>query len=400
MKRILIVAALFVCCLSLTSCADHTEVNDMNVVVGLGLDETKDGMTRVTAEFVNPQNSPISGGQGGSSGGSSKSKAYFIRDTTGPSLEDAIKQFDQILPHRMYMAHNTVVVFGATYLKHGIERAFDYLERNRYLRRNQMMIATTGSANRLLAAPTDPEPTNAFGLRALAEQAAATSPVMDSEQLHIIKQYLSPSHAPVLIWMDLDQKGRPMQKGVALLHGGKIVDYLDLPHAEGLFWLKGETHQIQVSVPCANHHKTTFRIVRSNTKVTAIQNPHHKLTFIVSLQGTAEIESFCSTELFDQTLYQRISQQVDTAVLDKMRQTMKTLQTDDVDAVQFAAQLYRHHPQLWRKLKGSWNQDFTHLPVSYHVHIQVERSGLIAQTPTRWLEDQGKPPRVQGGGAK
>ncbi|WP_139234824.1 hypothetical protein, partial [Alicyclobacillus macrosporangiidus] len=206
----------------------------MNIVIALGIDRTDNGLVQLTAQIVNPNAVPSAGGgQSGSGGG----QPFLIRDETGSSIEEAVEKFKADVPHRMYLAHNTLVVFGSDYAKQGIDKAFDYFERNRYFRRNQLFLVTPGQARDVLSAPSDPEPLNALGLRDLVEQVGEMFRVVDSGQLEVMKEYLSPSQAPVLSLVDRDATGHLLMKGVAVFRGAKMADVLTVEETKALAWL-------------------------------------------------------------------------------------------------------------------------------------------------------------------
>lgn len=401
--RLLIALCMTGICALTSGCKDYTDVNDIHVVVALAVDAAKDGSTMVTAEIVNPQNAPSAGGSGGGSAQGGVAP-YLVRTTVGDSVEDAIEKFEPVLPYHPYLPHNTVVVFGRDFLMRGIQEALDYFERNRNFRRSEVFVATSGLGRTLLTASTEPEALNAFGLRSIVDRAAMKAPAVDSEQLRVVDAYLSPSHAPVMAWVDVDDDGKLVMKGVALLRNGQIGHYLNLPRANGLYWLLGPTHEIKIQVPCPGHtapedgqqartQSVTLRLLQTHTRVTPELNPGGQPRFRVFLRGTGEIERLCPGESLSRQLLQQLEQAANAAIRSQINDVIQELQARDIDACQFGTALYHHYPAWWRLHEANWPREFQRVPVTVDVQISVVRVGLTTHSVDVWMRNGDRPPR-------
>lgn len=377
---------------------DIKEVDDLNVVIALGVDQINDGSVRVTAQLVNPANVPSA--SGGESGGGVTGQASIVRVETGSSIEEAVEKFDQEVPHHVYLAHNTLVVFGNAYAEHGIGRAFDYLERNRYFRRNQLFVVTSGTARDLLSASSEPEPLNAFGIRALVQQTADLFHIANSEQQKVMQEYLSPSQASIVSLVDLDTANHPVMKGVAVFRGTKMADVLTLDETKALAWLLGNTRQVEIHLPCdgrGSNVQTTIRLMSSNTKVVP-QLRNNGLCFLVSVRAQAGIERLCPNEHMSEKTYTEVENKTAEYMEREIKAVVAKLQTDDVDACQFGTRLFRKDPRYWRQISQSWSDDFAAAQVTCNVRVQVLRSSLTSGTPESAISRSGlAPPAGRGG---
>ncbi|WP_029423559.1 Ger(x)C family spore germination protein [Alicyclobacillus macrosporangiidus] len=382
--------------LSLPGCFDIQEVDDMNIVIALGIDRTDNGLVRVTAQIVNPNAVPSAGGgQSGSGGG----QPFLIRDETGSSIEEAVERFKEDVPHRMYLAHNTLVVFGSDYAKQGIDRAFDYFERNRYFRRNQLFLVTPGQARDVLSAPSDPEPLNALGLRDLVEQVGEMFRVVDSGQLEVMREYLSPSQAPVLSLVDRDASGHLLMKGVAVFRGAKMADVLTVEETKALAWLMGDTRQVAILLPCDgkdNGVGSAVRLLVSHTKVIP-QFGNDGVSFLVKVQARAEIERLCPYERLSEKTYKKYEQETAEYMERQMQAVMTKLQSDGVDACQFGTRLFIENPRRWRQISQQWPDYFARAQVKFNVRVHITRTALSSNTPESAASRSGlAPPAGRG----
>jgi spore germination protein KC len=376
---------------------DIKEVDDLNVVLALGIDQTDNGLVRVTAQIVNPAAVPSAGAS--ESGNGATGRAFIVRVETGSSIEEAVEKFNQEVPHQMYLAHNTLVVFGNAYAQHGIERAFDYLERDRYYRRNELLVVTSGTAEDLLSASTNPDPLNAMGIRALVQQTAKMFRIANSEQQEVMQEYLSPSQAPVVSLVDLDPANHPVMKGVAVFRGAKLADTLTLDETKALAWLLENTRQVEIHLPCdgrGSNVGTTVRLIGSNTQVTP-QFRKNGVSFLVTVRAEAEIERLCPYERMSEKTYKELEKKTAEYMEREIQAVVAKLQSDGVDASQFGTRLFTKNPRYWRQISQSWPDDFAKAQVTCNVRVHVFRSSLSSGTPESTVSQSGlAPPAGRG----
>ncbi|TDY43081.1 Ger(x)C family germination protein [Alicyclobacillus sacchari] len=329
--------------LCLPGCYDIQEVDDMNLVLAIGVDETEDHLINVTAEFVNPSSAPSSGQDGSSTSGGKQ--PVIVRQETGASIEDAMGKFEREIPHSVYLAQNMLVLFGESYARNGIDRALDFFERDRAFRRNQLFLVTPNAASDVLSASVDPEPLNALGIRELVEQSSTQLRFVQSEQQQIMEEYLSPSQSPVMALISLQSVGRPALQGVAVFRGGRLVDTLNVDEMQGLGWLLGSTRQVSIHLPCAGEDGagTTIRILGSNTKFQA-QPGQRDLNVQLQVHARAEVEQICPREKLDEKTFKDLNRMAAAYIQRSMQTTIAKLQQDDVDASQFGKRVFLQNP--------------------------------------------------------
>jgi spore germination protein KC len=402
LRKVAVCLAVSLNSLLLPGCFDIQEVEDMNIVTAIGIDQTDDGLVRVTAQLVNPANVPSAGG--GVSGSSGTARSFIIREETGASIEEAVDKFNLNVPHEMYLAHNSLILFGYNYAKHGIDRAFDYMERNRYLRRTQLLLVTSGTANDVLSAPTDPEPLNALGIRSLVEQSGDMVRLAKSDQMQVIKEYLLPSHSPVLSLVDLDPLDHPVMKGVAVFRGSKVADVLTMEETKALGWLVGDTRQADVHLPCDDPvdgvetavRLTAVRLFNSHTEVVP-QLRNNQLSFLVTVNARAEVERLCPHEQMNEETYKQLENKTAEHMKREMQAVVAKLQSDGADACQFGTRLFMKDPRHWRQLSRDWPKYFAAAQVNCNVRVQILRTGLSTSAPGTMASQSGLAPQAGRG---
>jgi spore germination protein KC len=391
-----IVSALLIGILfGVSGCKDLREVDDLNIVLVVGIDETQDQRIRVTTEIVDPAESR---GQGSGSGMGKRDEATITRQQTGSTIEEAVGILDERVPRRLFLAHNSVIVFGQNYAIHGIDRALDYLERNRSYRRNQLFVVTDGTASDLIASSGTPEFYNARAIRSLVEQGMHKSTAVNSTQLNFMKQYLRPSHTPTMACLDTANNGI-IPDGIGLFDGGQYNDHLTSSEVPALLRFVQDTQQTEITIPCTNKETPqgdlgqTYRILRTHTNVTP-QVRGKEIRFFVKVRGQAEIERLCPGSKPTPQTYSKWENQLDHTLQEQMQHVFTRLQKDDVDSVRFSDVLYKKNPILWQQMAPQWKTLFPHIQVTYDVQVQLLRHGLTSKSPDVEYSPEGLPPHA------
>ena len=238
----------------LPGCWGQKEVGDMSIMLGLGIDRLDSGQVRVTAQVVDP--SAIGGGLGSggtASGGGGGGQAYLNHQSTGANLEEAMAHFYEKPWRPMFVAHNSIVVFGENYAKQGLDEAIDYFDRHKDFRRIQLFaIAQKCYALDVLKGSPGVEKVSARTVRELIDHQVERGASVRSIELDVNNQILSPSHSPIVASVQVDEKQNLQVGGVGLFHGGQLISFLNPQETRGLLWFLGEIRRTELSVPCTN----------------------------------------------------------------------------------------------------------------------------------------------------
>ncbi|CAB3395406.1 Ger(x)C family spore germination protein [Kyrpidia spormannii] len=390
----------------LTGCWDRVEVTDLALVIGMGIDDAGQNGVDVTVQLLSPTGQTIGGEQGqGTMGGSDSSgkRAFINYQQRGKTVQEALDRLYRVLPRRPFVAHNTVVVFGRRYAEKGFDQALDYIERERNFRRSQMFVVTSGTARELLDVQTSPERVNARGLRKLADQQLRTSITEPSVELRVVNDLLSPSQSPVMAWIDpVDNEPRVM--GVGLFQGGKLVDLLPARESQGLMWLLGRSGQAFIHIPCPGGRPSStsqclsVRLINTKLHVDPVMTPSG-VVFRVRGYGQGEVDAVCEGETPTPERMREWGQQVAQYMETEMDRTLQRLKAKHVDAAQFGNRLFRRNPELWRSVARRWPELFSKCRAEYDLQINLQRSGMISQSPLEDRSPENYPPR-QGHGRR
>lgn len=378
----------------MTGCSDLTEVDDINIVVALGIDETQQGQVRVTAEIAH-----LAAGSAGQQGQSPSDHLgeSIVRESVGRTVEDAISQFESMIPHHLYLANNSMFVFGEEYAKHGVNRAFDYLERDRHYRRNQLLVVTSGTAEDVLKANPEPMPYRAQAIRKLVEQSTRELKSVDSEQLRFVRDFLSPPGTAVMARIDETTDNRLTNSGVGLFDHGKLVGFLNPHETEFMSLLLGQRGTMTIPVACPKGAQSdvgmTFRTINSDVRIVP-RFSRNQLHLFVQVRGNAEVQRLCPNQKTGPDELKQLEGVLNKAVEDGCQEVMDNLKTRRIDAIKVGNLVYRKHPSLWRNVAENWQNDaFAHVEETFDVQFNLLRSGLATNSPLDIFDSKSMTPQ-------
>ncbi|MCL6445830.1 MAG: Ger(x)C family spore germination protein [Alicyclobacillus sp.] len=376
--------------LTLNGCADYTEVDNLYVVVGMALDMVAEHQLRVTADIVNPG---VGAGEGDSAGAGPRQQDLVV-SAQGPNLDLAINELQKSLSHRLYLSHNKVVVLSQDLVHHHLAEIMDELERNRELRRNELLVVTKGSAATLWSVQMTLNQPVALELRDVIQQWASRSKVLGSEQLSLVKHWLTPSGTAAMVWVEPEQGGAPSVRGLAIVKSDGLTLWLDAEQWNGLLWLLGDTHRLIQVVPCPSEpagvrEGVSIRWLRTSTHVQWVGTMSAP-AFRVMWTGVGDIDQLCPDAHLDDSAYRALEREAAAGIAADMRKTLGLLRDTKVDAIGLQTAVYRVNPRVYRAL-SRYPDWWRSASVNFDIRPQIIHSNLASQSP---LDSETQRPRV------
>lgn len=381
-------------CLMASGCLDRIDPQKISVMMGMGIDLEEDGMVRVTAQLINT--SASGGAKSGNKQG--QQKEYLILEEKGQTVEEALQKLYQRSPRHIIFSHNSILIFGADAAKKGFMQMSDYFARSREFRRSQVLLVTRKKAGELLRSITGVESIPSRGLHELIAAQKNTSMALETTGLIVVNQYLSPSHATMLSWIDADSKKEAVIKGVAIFRGDQLVDWLSKNDARGILWFLGKVKKTQLILPCKESKDsimgTLVELTRSKVKVEpTISESGPK--FHVQVRGEGQLGSLCSKEQLTPSMILSLEKEFSKMIQMEMNHSISRLQENKADVVQFGKKIFEKYPQWWRKNAKQWKDLFPNVNVTYDVQIKLLGSGRISEQPKSFYSPENLVPKLK-----
>ncbi|HDR7856722.1 TPA: Ger(x)C family spore germination protein, partial [Bacillus paranthracis] len=120
LSMILVVSLCF-----LTGCWDRTELNDLAIELGWGLDQAKNNKVEISAQFIIPSKMGM-----GQSGRSNAGKSVFIESGIGKDTHEAVQMMQTKMSREIFRGHQRVILIGEKMAKNGLASVLDAYSRD------------------------------------------------------------------------------------------------------------------------------------------------------------------------------------------------------------------------------------------------------------------------------
>ncbi|OOE12299.1 Ger(x)C family spore germination protein [Fictibacillus arsenicus] len=379
------------CLLFLTGCWDQNELDELSIVMGMGINIDKKGDLIVTYQVVNP--TEVAPGVSGGGGG--KQPVFTVYETKGKNLMEATRKATKQTSRRLFFAHARMVVFSEKLAKENIYEALDMMSRDPEVRSTiQVLIARNTTPSKILRTFTAIDKVTSDEVAAIlriSEKNWGENVQQDINEVlqSIINEGGEPLINGIEITGDKDlavtaknyEVGDPARvkvSGMGVFKKGKLKGWLDGPEARGILWLRGKIVSSVVTVPCKGNKKGyAIEVVRSNTELSASTKRDVPTINVEVFPETNIAETNCPVNLEKPSEILKIEKMFNNVIEKEITKTIKAAQNFNSDVIGFGELLYRENPEKWNRVyKKNYNRIFPEIQVKVKVDSRIRRSGI------------------------
>lgn len=390
MKKRIAVFLILVLLLTNSGCWSRVEIEDLAVVLLIGLDKAKEeGKVRVTVQLARPEE--MVGGMAG--GGQGTKKAVWVTGSTGDSIYDAQQNLAMHVSRELFWAHTRAIIIGEELAREGIAPVIDFVDRRRDLRRRIGIAVVRGEARELLEAEPGLEKTSgqvysSLLLRLFRHSKAATSDLRDIYEM-LTSKGIHPTTSRIELVELKDEKNikkQPKLTGTAVFRDDKLIGWLDEAETRGFLLLtrKKVAGVFPVKCPVCEEKNVSIVLTRSSTSIKP-QLVNGELIITVQIKAEGDVrEQMCQDDLsrpeIIEMLNQRLAQAIKVEVIAALNKAQRNYQ---VDIFGFGEVVRRKFPKLWQKIEYKWDEEFPELPVKISIEAKIRRLGMILEPTTK-----------------
>jgi spore germination protein KC len=374
----------------LTGCWNKRELNEMAIVMAMGVDKVEEtGEYRVTFQVVNPGTVAP-----GTTGGGGNGTPVTIFSGTEKTLFKAVRKTSQKVPRQLFFSHMKLLVIGETIAKEGIQDLIDFFERNPETRLTTKVLVTRDvEAESMLKILTPVEKIPANGITRqmeLTEKVWAENVNIEMED--VVKGLVSEGGEPVISGVKIvgkleegNKKSNLEQtdtvalaeiKGVALFKEGKLRRWLDGDKVRGVLWLQNKIESSIITTDCKDQKDAiSIEIVRSKTGVTAGVLARKPLIHINIRQEGYVGEVTCPIDLTKKEEIAKLENEWERETKKQVMEAVKVAQSEKSDIFGFGEAVSRENPKAWEKMKKEWNKTFAEIEVDVNVDAFIRLPG-------------------------
>ncbi|MCD7035174.1 Ger(x)C family spore germination protein [Metabacillus sp. GX 13764] len=382
MRKLILVLLLL-----LSGCGSTRELNELAVIIGMGLDYTEQEGYTITFQILNPAEA----GSPGSSGGGGV-PAFNVTGNS-QSLGEAVKQAEAKLPREAFYQHLSLAVIGESLARHGTNDVIDLLERNPIIRSNLALLVAKGqTANSVLAGltPLNQVPSlSAINVTKTNQESIGTAKNVTLIQFIQEEEYLDsfplvsgiqlkgdPMAAGTKDNIDQTMPIKPTIEGLAVFsHDGKLLTWLNPEEAKYTLMINGDLKRTTISYPCGSS-ENIYRVLVSKSRMSAdFKDGKPILTASVKVSGELSMIT-CETKELSKH-WNKMEVNIAGYVEKEMAKTIAAAQDKGIDPFGFNEKIASKDLAHWNKIKDSWPELFKKAEVRTKAKIELFRSGLM-----------------------
>lgn len=394
MRKLLAVCLLL--CL-LTGCmGSGTELKDLTVIQGIGVDkDEEEDEVNVSLQVFDA--AKASGNAGELSGNLTK-----VVEGKGKSVYDAIYKSAGTIGDEPFVSQNRVVVLGENLAKSGIEGVTDYFFRDHETRINVTVAMCKGDAKDILNADTDEGLVPIETVENLIETSEKNLITPRTDIFYVLKSMYEAEgdYYITALKAEEEQDGGKQEKGgegksgseekqgdepkkkvktdgVGVFRDNKLTGYLDEEESKGLIWLNAKADGGIVIADCEPIGQITSEILKSKTKI-EMSFEDEKPVCDISVECTLNIDEIHGGNEDEFTVEAIIP--VQTAMNEKIAETIsKTISRCvydyNVDVFRLRNVMKNAYPNEFKAVEPQWREFIKTIEFRIFVNAEVVRAG-------------------------
>ncbi|MGP4060467.1 Ger(x)C family spore germination protein [Halobacillus sp. H74] len=382
---------LFLVLILLAGCWDQNELEDVALVMGMGIDKTEDGLYDVSFQIVNP--AQVSGGEMSQS---YKGTAVTTYRETGQTLFETIRKISKEVPRKLSFSHLVVLIIGESLAEDdGLFEVLDFTERFYGFRSTAIvLISRSGPAKPILSILNPMEKIPAMKIQEASKKTAEVWGETPDQNINDVIQTLTSKSKGVSLSgialvgemqegqnSSINEQARPSTyielNGIAILQNGKLKRWLEDKEARGISWVKNKIRKTVVTSTCEEDEGIIAVEVRNaNTKLKpTIKQGEPKITVNIKSEGSLQ-EVTCPVDLTDPHVIIELNKKLAKAIKDEVTTSVKTVQEQETDVFGFGEAMNQKYPKEWKKMERNWSSTFSEMDVEVNVEFFIRGTGL------------------------
>ncbi|MGQ9779325.1 MAG: Ger(x)C family spore germination protein [Bacillota bacterium] len=388
---------------SLAGCWDREELENLGLVLAMGIDSLPNREVEVTVQVAIPIRLGPGGGGGGGAAGGEKGPPTQVVTKKAKTVPEAFRAINRTLCRRITLAQSRLLVFGEETARKGLAPYLALFVRYREFRRTMQIAVVKGRAKEILSLQPELEKNPTEYLLDLIRQArhtGGTDLVTVNEFLRAMSQHGSSPLAPYLLLPSPkpssggkeggegggEKKGPKSVEtdGVAVFRGDRMIGRYRPAEVDALLMLAGRFGESFLSFQ--DPLRPADRVVlHLKSAVRQIRPSLHGRKMGVRVRMKIEADLVADESGIDYTIPQheeRLQRKAAAIIAARLKKAVKKAQKElKVDPFGFGERFRLLVPD-WRAWEGlRWQERFPRLPVEIVVDLHLRRFGFQRLAP-------------------
>lgn len=369
----------FILVLSLTGCWNRRELNELGIVMGIGIDkENNKDEVQITTQIAKPGKIKTAKNAGQSE---SDDKAYWNIKSGGITVFDTLRGATHESSRKLFFPHNYIVIISRSIAEEGVQKYIDFFIRDPEVRIGFYILVSKNKPDEILDVKSELERIPANNISKLLEAQAATSQTAVVKFKDFATSMISKTTAPIAPFAEIvDDRGKKAisVSGTAVFKTGKLAGELDKTETRGLLWVINKIKSGIIVVDCPNGDgKVSLEIIRASSKITPqIEGDKIKIKVDIKEEGNLGEQS-CKTNLATPPMFELLNKEQDAAIKNEVMSALKKAKELNTDIFGFGESIHQKYPSQWKNMESRWDELFPDLEVEVNVESKLNLTGRI-----------------------
>ncbi|KOO49884.1 Ger(x)C family spore germination protein [Viridibacillus arvi] len=380
----------------LTGCWDKRELNELGIMLAIGIDKVEDEY-RVTAQVVVPSEVSTKTSTGRS--------PVILYQENGGTVYEALQKITKESPREMYTGHLRMLVLGEDLAEEGIAKSIELLSRYWEIRSDfYVAIAKDMTAEELLNVRTTIEnlPANEMFNTLKTPEATSTSTngfTLDELIANLTSDGKEAVLTGILVKGELEMGSNKQNvesitpaaqikyDDLAVFKKDKLVGWLTERDSRGYKAILNNVHNSVTAISCPKGGKATLEIIQSDSKIKGkINKGKPEVDVNIKVKGNVE-EVECQINLNDQETIVELEKNTEKQLEKTINLTIETAQKQyKSDIFGFGEAIHRSNPKEWKKIKEQWDEEFSEMTANVKVDVKLVHTGTEGNSFLKKIE--------------
>ncbi|MDR7071855.1 Ger(x)C family spore germination protein [Fictibacillus barbaricus] len=380
-----------ICLVLLTGCWDQHELDELSIVMGIGINKAKNGDLLVSYQIVNP--TEVAPGITGAGGG--KQPVFTVYESRGKNLMEATRNASRQTSRRLFFAHARMLVLSEKLSKDSIYQSLDMISRDPEVRSTiQVLIARGTTPSKILRTFSAIDKVTSDEVAAILKITEENwGENLQQDINEVLQSIINEGGEPLINGLEIvgDKElavtaknyevGDPARirlTGMGVFKDGKLKGWVDGPEARGVLWIKGKIKSSAISIGCKGYKgAVNVEVVRSKTSLSASTKGDIPEIKVDVFPETNIAEVNCPVNLEKESEIYKLEATFDKVIEKEIVKAVKASQKYNSDVIGFGELLYRENPNKWLNVyKKNYAAIYPQIKVKVHVDSRIRRSGI------------------------
>lgn len=383
------------CLLMLTGCWSRRELNELLIVLGIGID-WEDGHYLVSYQVVNP--SEISNQQ--KRGDRPPSTLFQGR---GRTLFEAARSVTTEAPRKVYLGHLQIYVIGEEAARRGINELIDVASRDNETRMDFNIIIAKGSkAEDILKLYTPLEKLPSYSMQQSLQTSeknwAPTIAVTLDEVITGLSSQgteLALTGIRIIGSPEVGETKQNVEKfmppsrfrysGIAAFKNDKLLGWLNERESRGYTDITNNLDSTTIAIPCGEQRYLGVEVTSSDSKIkTKVVDGNPKVEVSIRTEANIVERSCTDVDLSKPETIKEVEKKTKQIIKTNVEDAVARAKEMKSDIFGFGTQMQKEHPAFWNKVKDQWRDEyFPRLKVDYKIEIFIRNTGTAINSTIR-----------------